>query len=399
MQEKSTCKRYNFHYIPSMSIYRRGKRWWVNVERGGVRVQMSAGTKRSDARTYETMLRKLLQALAEGARAEAYVMAWVNSRPARQRSSLAAKGLLDSIEPGSAHIWDYVDQWRRSMLAGERSEAHVDKHVGRVTAILRGTGANTVGRINAAKVSQWLAEQRKRDRDVREKNFHHGVSTSNHYIVAIKQFCNWLVEHGGLEQNPLSRLKKMNANPDIRKRRRAIPPSEIARLVATVEKMGKGNGKLDGLTRALVYRLAFATALRAIEIRTLAAGAIRHGFVIKARYAKARVERQVYCGDASLLRAVAAHIQGLDDDERPFPLPNAAGAMFGRDARAAGIFQEGDDFHTLRHSAATEAAKRLSAADMKVFLGVTSAGIVDRYTHPGRREEIEAALSQNQERQ
>ena len=108
----------------------------------------------------------------------------------------------------------------------------------------------------------WLADQR--DADAFE------ISTSNGYLTAAKGFCKWLMKDRRTGDNALSHLSKLNANTDVRVERRALPPIEMSQLIGVTERSVKVFRGLTGIDRAMLYRTASFTSLRASELASLA---------------------------------------------------------------------------------------------------------------------------------
>ena len=95
------------------------------------------------------------------------------------------------------------------------------------------------------------------------------IATSNGYLSAIKSFGNWLVKDGRIASNPLAHLTKLNDRVDIRRERRALTADELTRLAEAAERSGESFRGLNGPTRAMLYRTAVMTGLRASELASL----------------------------------------------------------------------------------------------------------------------------------
>ncbi len=89
--------------------------------------------------------------------------------------------------------------------------------------------------------------------------------------MAAKAFCNWLVRDGRLTCNPLRHLQRLNAETDVRRQRRVLTPDELERLISAAEQSKRKLGRMRGHDRAMVYRLAAFTGLRAQELASLTA--------------------------------------------------------------------------------------------------------------------------------
>ncbi len=95
------------------------------------------------------------------------------------------------------------------------------------------------------------------------------AQTSNHYLQAFHQFARWLTDNGRIERNPFTRLKPLNARLDTRRRRGELTTDEVGALLAAASTSTVLLFGLGGEERALLYRLALATGLRAAELGAL----------------------------------------------------------------------------------------------------------------------------------
>ena len=179
---------------------------------------------------------------------------------------LGKAGLIDPFEnhrkrPLREHLTDF----RQHLESKGNSEPHVDLTVSRVTAALTGAGFRVLGDFNADKVANWLKKQR----DNKDKKKRFGVATSNHYLVAVKSFGNWLLKSERLERNPFVHLSRLNSKVDVRVKRRALDPEELTRLIDAAQLSTKRFRELTGPDRAALYLVATMTGLRANELATL----------------------------------------------------------------------------------------------------------------------------------
>src|SRR5947209_9844448 len=95
-----------------------------------------------------------------------------------------------------------------------------------------------------------------------------GVKTSNYYLAAIKEFCTWMVRDGRAAANPLSHVSGLNAELDVRRKRRALEADEFARLVAAAAS-GPPVQELSGPNRAMLNVLAAWTGYRRRELASV----------------------------------------------------------------------------------------------------------------------------------
>lgn len=85
---------------------------------------------------------------------------------------------------------------------------------------------------------------------------------------AVKQFCRWMVRDGRAPEGPMAYLNGGNVRLDRRHDRRAFDANELRSLLDTTRNAAT-RYKMTGPERALLYRLAVETGLRAGEIRNL----------------------------------------------------------------------------------------------------------------------------------
>jgi hypothetical protein len=131
-----------------------------------------------------------------------------------------------------------------------------------------------------------------------------GIETSNHYLVAMKSFCRWLVKDRRATINPLAHLSKLNSDVDVRGERRALTEEAFHRFIAAAGQ-GKPFRGLTGQDRVVLYTLAAMTGFRANELASLTPSSFSLAgrpttATVKAAYSKHRRE------DVQLLRADVA---------------------------------------------------------------------------------------------
>ncbi len=185
-----------------------------------------------------------------------------------------------------------------------------------------------------------------------------GISTTNHYLVAIKSFTRWLVRKKKcLAADPLAGLTKMNAEPDIRIVRRALSAEEFMQFIEATRR-GKTLRGLSGADRAVLYQFAARSGLRASEIGSLTPSSFNwdHPSVtVKAAYSKRRRR------DEQPLPRETAELMETFVESKPKNKPiwpsgwvQDAAELVREDLAGSGIpyiDEEGRvyDFHALRH--------------------------------------------------
>jgi len=222
--------------------------------------------------------------------------------------------------------------------------------------------------------------------------------TLAHYVGAVREFSRWLVRDGRIAEDPLASLETYSAATDRRIVRRAIDAQEQRRLLTATEASGRPSFGLTGPERALLYRLALTTGLRANELATLTPRSFAFGtsptVTVEAKNAKNR-KRETLPLRPEVADAVRGYIGIRPPAEPVWPKSSwslHAARMMRPDLGAAGIPFEVDgrvaDFHALRHSFITglavagvppQIAQRLARhSDVRLTLGVYShLGLVD----------------------
>jgi site-specific recombinase XerD len=180
----------------------------------------------------------------------------------------AALGKAGLVNPFQDHLNKpvavHLDSFAESLAAKDNTPEHVALTVSRVRAVCTGCEFKRLADLNAEKASNWL----KRQREDRPK---FGVGTSNHHLVALKGFGNWLVKAERLPRNPFAHMTRLNAKVDVRVERRAMQSEELIRLIETTSESPKSFRGLIGKDRAMLYLLASTTGFRADELASLTA--------------------------------------------------------------------------------------------------------------------------------
>jgi integrase len=195
----------------------------------------------------------------------------------------------------------------------------------------------------------------------------------------------------------------LNVRLDRRRDRRSLSIEELKKLLTTTAS-SVDRTHLSGEVRALVYRLAVETGLRANEIRTLTRASFdlntEQPIVrVTAAYSKHRRE-DVLPLRRETAKALELHLGRLLPSAQAFKLPasrKAMAKMFRRDFEAAGIpYRDAEneivDFHALRHTFVTNLArggvhpKTAQSLARHSTISLT----MDRYTHTVIEEQADA---------
>ena len=203
----------------------------------------------------------------------------------RRRSEREREGLIDRFhEHQKRPLIEHVRDFRRHLEAKNNTPGHIATTLARVQAIVNGCGFRFIRDISPSAVENWLKEQRDTDA--------FGISTSNHYLRAVKSFTTWLVKTRRTSENALAGLSALNADADIRRERRDCSADEFRRLLQAAVKGPQVCG-LNGPERAALYLTATYTGLRASELASLTPGSFDFGadpptVTVQAAYSKHR---------------------------------------------------------------------------------------------------------------
>jgi len=212
-----------------------------------------------------------------------------------------------------------------------------------------------------------------------------------------------MVQDRRASESPLEHLKVLNVQTDRLHDRRALEPDEIRRLLEATKESPERFG-MSGYERALLYRFAAETGLRANEIRTLIVTSFdldKLLVTVKAGYSKRRRE------DVLPLRPdTALLLRAFLKDKLPTvkafggsykQLTDRTANMLKADLADAGIAYVDDaeryaDFHCLRHT--TGSLLAASGVHPKVVQSILRHSDINltmsRYTHIFAGQESEA---------
>jgi len=188
--------------------------------------------------------------------------AWAETLSSALRTSLGRFGVLDGQRLAAGRtLKAHIEDWRGFLSAKDNTPRYVGMKVSRVLKIVEGCRFIYWSDLAATRVMTFLGELRDGGNGI-------SAQTSNFYLQAAKQFCRWMCRDGRATSNPLEYLEGLNVSTDRRHDRRALDVEEIRWLLDTTAD-GPTIRRLPGPTRALLYRLALETGLRANELASL----------------------------------------------------------------------------------------------------------------------------------
>jgi integrase/recombinase XerD len=282
-----------------------------------------------------------------------------------------------------------VDEWIDRFLAHKKIEFGASPHT--LTAYAHdlalfaefcaSRGVMTIEAVGQVEILAFLARRREKD----------GVSarTAARNLVAIRNFCRFLLEENAIKTNPAELV-------DMQKLSRPLPKflteEEVDRLLAAPK-----DETPRGLRDRAMLETLYASGLRVTELVGLPLSALNLDIGLLRVVGKRRKERLVPVGDVArdwlvrYLEEARPKLLGRRTTEAVF-VTNRGGAMtrqhffllVNRYARAAEIAQNVSP-HVLRHSFATHLLER--GADLRSvqeMLGHTDLSTTEIYTHINR---------------
>jgi integrase len=360
------------------SVYKRSKRAadgrMVESDTWSVECKTPRGFRRlsafRDRKASEELGRKVerLSALRTAGERDAELDRWASGLPERLRLWLAKFGVLDARTVASGQsLAAHVADWKADLLARGGTKQHADLSANRVQRVFDVCGVKRWTDLSASAVLGAVSELAfgpKKDADGNDVPGETlSIASKNHHIRALRGFARWMVRDGRANDNPLSHLSIGNAATDKRHERRALEADELRTLLG-VTREGPHRFNMTGDARAMLYRVAAETGLRAGELRSLT----RCSFVldgseptvsVAAGYSKRRRADTLPLrpGTAADLRTfLAGKLPGAAAFD--MPAKGHVAEMLRADLSDAGIAYRDDagrvcDFHSFRVTTAT----------------------------------------------
>ena len=370
------------------------------------------------------------QAIAKQIEARLKEQARRHKAEADQWAELRRKGLSDHVteklaDHGRKALADHLADYR-TMLEGKGRTVHYVDHTIRVCRqAFAACGFQTPGDIDPVKVSAYLSDLTdarpvpQRDsrnwkaRTIRRRRDGLSARSINRRLTALKGFTAWMLKNERIRTDPLKQIPKRNIKADRRRRRRALEDPELAALLAAAE-AGPDYRGMTGHDRAMLYRVAVGTGLRASELASITpesfdlADPARASVIVEAAYTK-NGEQADQPITPDLAAAVAEYLKARTRGEPVWRIPTRTATMLRRDLAAArekwlaaaptprqqderersGHLTAEDpsgrvvDFHALRHTFITRLARSgaLPAVAMKLARHSSITLTMDFYTH------------------
>jgi len=387
---------------------KRAQKWYLDFFTAeGIRHRLPLFTDKRACEGVKNTIAECISCKVAGLAFEPELQRKLDVLPITILCKLVAWGLISNQRVAAGNLLSkHLQDWRQSLLSGGCTATYADLKAGRVRRIFERCGFRTYADISASKVQLEIARVKRtvckkingRLQTVERDSA--STQTKGYYLKACRQFTRWMVTDRRAAEDPLRHLKAQAVIEQTHKRR-SLEPDDIRRLLEATQAAGRRFG-MDGHQRALLYRLAIETGLRADELRSLKVSSFdldRYTVTVEAAYSKHRREDTV-----PLRKNTAAELKQYLANKMPtaqvFSIPDKSAAMFRADLAAAGIDYVDEagryaDFHSLRHT--TGSLLAASGAHPKVAQSIMRHSTIDltmsRYTHIFRGQESEAVES------
>jgi integrase len=285
--------------------------------------------------------------------------------PAGTHSRLVKFGLIDGRWAAAGkllrdHVNDF-EKWLRGTKTRTgylRNTEYVRITMARIRHIFEACRCERWSDISKDKVETQLSKL-----DVESKTY-------NHYLTAIRHFCNWMVDNERAVTSPLAKIGRLNIVET--EHRRALSVEEVCNLLAATEKAPNRFG-MTGHERAVLYLVAIESGLRVRELQSLRVCSFdldNNKLTLEPEFCKNRqpADQLLKTRRAGQLRAF---FTGKEPNDRAFNMPSNfhTAEMLYADLDDTDIDRAGVVFHSLRHTLATELDKsRASQKECKTIM-------------------------------
>ena len=179
-------------------------------------------------------------------------------------------GLVDPTEKQQQRLLKlHLNDFEIYLATKGDTNDYINTTCQRISATIKASKFHRINDISASRVLEYLAELRACGKS---------VTSSNHYLRAIKMFTRWLVKDRRAKEDRLAHLSRMNQEVDKRRVRRPLSHEEFVRLLAAAE-AGKPIQNVSGADRAVLYIVGAYTGYRRKEIASVTA----HSFDFKSQ--------------------------------------------------------------------------------------------------------------------
>jgi site-specific recombinase XerD len=181
---------------------------------------------------------------------------------------LRKRGLIDPEidrldQSARKPIEQHLAAYSKTLSNRGTTAKHVRLTESRLKSVIDGCKIEKLKDINRDRVADFLHGLRTRE----EKPI--GARTFNHYIQTLDGFCRWLLGTSRINRNPLTSVERLNAEVDVRHRRRSLSSAEMAKLIEGARQSKKKIQRYSGELLAKLYLFSYLTGLRRKELASL----------------------------------------------------------------------------------------------------------------------------------
>lgn len=372
------------------------KNWYIEVrDHLNIARRFTGFTDKNQSLALGRKISKLLNSKLSGEPLDRELSEWLECISGKLRNRLCDVGLLNGPQAAARKLLEkHLEDFCQFLQTKGNTPEHCRLTHYRAKKICNGCKFIYWNDISASDVQFYIANLRERG-EISQK-------TSNYYLQAIKQFCNWMLkDRRASGESSLKYLDAIKVTDRIQ--RRSLTPNELSNLLEITEISPKRFG-MEGYERAILYRFATYTGLRANEIRNLTVSSFDfNNCIVKIKAASSKRRRD----DVLPLRkdttiTMREFFRGKMPNVKAFNLPNKYNMadMLRADCKIAEINYEDDgkgkvDFHSLRHT--TGSLLAASGVHPKIAQSIMRHSDINltmlRYTHIFRGQESQAVES------
>lgn len=364
------------------------KKWWVELRDHLNHIRrFPAFNDKGASMLFGQQIQRLVNCKVAGEHPAAQLTHWLENVPKKLRAKFVEIGLLDPKRTASGILLtSHLEDFRRSI-------GDTTKHAkGTYSALLRTfkkCGIVYWSGVRGSVLWNYL-QKREADGEISQRTF-------NFYLKACKQFARWMVQDNRAISSPIAHLKCETITKRSRERR-AVSIKEARRLLEVTEDAPERFG-MTGYQRALLYRLAIETGLRASELRSLTVSAFnfkQNTVIVEAGHTKnKKIAVLPLKLDTSL--DLRNFTRNKISSALVFNVPEKTALMFRADLVKAKIDYTDEqgrvfDFHSLRHQTGTLlAASGVHPKDAQQIMRHSDVNLtMNFYTHTLRNSESAA---------
>jgi integrase len=250
--------------------------------------RLPAFTDKRQSETLGRQIEKLVNHRMLGEYPDHELVRLIEGLPKRILNKLIHWQLIDGKQTGGSRtLIEHLSDFKTYLTDKGTTKEYACKLEYRITQILNGIKAVVWTDISYSNVQRFLADKRQAGKMK--------ISTANHYLAAIREFLAWMVMDKRSHANPLELIERLSDATEDKRKRRPFTVEELRKLITTTAN-GPIVRNIEGKERALIYKFAAETGLRANEIRTLVVSdfdLVEQTVHIKAKNSKNRREATV----------------------------------------------------------------------------------------------------------